>query len=295
MSFPFLNMSRAECVGPAVQTRTPPPPPKRRKLTPPAEPLTAEAFVARLAITQERADVIERYEQRSEEWLEARKGRITASNFGSAVGRNKYSTPTALVKNMLWATFKGNICTRWGTEHESDGEDCYAASKHMDILDNPDETILAAMSEAERDVIVTALRVEEAGLVINPERPWMGNSPDGLIHVTYASGRLETGLLEIKCPYGKKFYPDTVPPQYMAQIQGTMGNLGLPWCDFVVWTPQETQITRVPFDPEYWNGMLLPKLTEFYFNRYVPAAVNKENGLLEEGEIEVAIELDMST
>ena len=119
----------------------------------------------------------------------------------------------------------------------------------------------------------------------------MGNSPDGIVELTYASGKKETGLLEIKCPFRKTFYADTVPPHYMAQIQGTMGNLSLPWCDFVVWTPSKTQITRVPFDPEYWSVLLLPNLTDFYFNQYVPAAVNKENGLLEEGVVELTLDI----
>jgi hypothetical protein len=76
-----------------------------------------------------------------------------------------------------------------------------------------------------------------------------------------------------------------VPVYYYAQIQGTMGNLQLSWCDFVVWTPSGTQITRVPFDPVFWNDQLLPKVSHFYFETYVPLAIRKQKGLLATGKI----------
>jgi len=131
------------------------------------------------------------------------------------------------------------------------------------------------------------MRVDEIGLVIDPERPWMGNSPDGIITIEYQSGYKERGLLEIKCPATKKYYDPPVPSHYMAQIQGTMGNLSLSWCDFVVWIPSTgIQITRVTFDSNYWNNTLLPGLTDFYFNMYMPIALKKENNLLFPNELE---------
>lgn len=258
--------------------------------------VTAEQFIARLAVTQEEVDIIERYEQKSAEWLNARKGLITASNFGSAIGVNKYTSKRALLKQMVWGNgFTGNAATRWGCDNESVACDIYVETKQMEIEERKTKSSREReLPPGEREFPldgVVELRVEQKGLVINPKRPWMGNSPDGIVHVTHASGRTETGLLEIKCPFRKTFYADTVPPQYMAQIQGTMGNLCLPWCDFVVWTPSETQITRVPFDPEYWSSLLLPNLTDFYFNQYVPAMVNRENGCLEEGSVEITIDI----
>lgn len=253
---------------------------KRPRFVPVLERITPEQFIQRLNVTQEQVDIIERYEQKSPEWLNARKGLITASNFGSAIGVNRHTSRRALLKDMVWgAAFTGNAATRWGCDNESKACDVYVQTKQNEIENS------RGLERAADDVI-THFNVVQKGLVINPARPWMGNSPDGIIELTYASGRTETALLEIKCPFRKTFYDNTVPPHYMAQIQGTMGNLSLPWCDFVVWTPSETQITRVPFDPEYWSGLLLPNLADFYFNQYVPAAVNKENGLLEDGAIE---------
>ena len=241
-------------------------------------PMTMEEWMQRLQVTQEQADAIKNYEQGTAAWLESRVGRITGSNFGAAIGVNKYTSPRALLKQMLWGEFKGNAATRWGSENEDVARDEYVQVKRDEI---------AARTPTDEDVVV-GIQVEECGLVINPERPWMGNSPDGIITLTYKSGTTEKGLLEIKCPFRKEFYtPDPVPTYYYAQIQGTMGNLGLPWCDFVVWTPTAIQVTRVPFDPTYWDTKLLPGVTSFYFDKYLPLALHKENGTLRPNSLDL--------
>jgi len=73
-----------------------------------------------------------------------------------------------------------------------------------------------------------------------------------------------------------------IPPYYFDQIQGTMAVTGREWCDFVVWTPSQTQITRYYFDADYWNMSLLPALEKFYFNLLLPSLVTKENHGVEE-------------
>lgn len=241
----------------------------------PAVPVTREEWLARLVVTPEQAARIVAYEQGTREWLDSRVGRVTSSNFGAAVGLNKHSSPRALLKQMLWGEFKGNAATRWGSEHEDLARDEYLAVKRVE---------LPFTFGANQDDMVVAIDVEECGLVINPERAWMGNSPDGIITLTRESGAQEKGLLEIKCPFGKKFYrPDPVPIYYKAQVQGTMGNMGLAWCDFVVWTPTGMEVTHMPFEPDFWSNVLLPGVTSFYFDRYLPLALRKENGELEEG------------
>lgn len=266
-SFPFQLPQNQQ----AVSTAPPPPPPA--PVEPPAKRVVTvridtSEWLNRLHVTPEQADEIRLYEQGSDAWLKSRVGRLTASNFGAASGVNKYTSPKQLLKQMLWGEFKGNAATRYGSEHEDIARNEYIQVKQANGVN---------------------LTVLETGLVINPARPWMGNSPDGLIDITHADGSVERGLLEIKCPYRQQFYsPDPVPTYYYAQIQGTMGNLQLPWCDFVVWTPTGIQITRVPFDAPYWEQRLLPALTTFYFDMYVPLAVAKENGELEEGQTAVA-------
>lgn len=266
--------------------------PKRRRVGP---PVTAEQVIARVNVTPEQAKEIENYEQKSEEWLDARKGRLTASNYGSIYGVNQYKSRRSFLKDMVWGSkFRGCAATQWGSDNEPVAFAEYERIKLDEIARNMER--LDEMSEEEKDQAWVDLEMSETGLVINPERPWLGNSPDGLIKVTYASGRVEVGLLEIKCPYGKVFYSEkygyAVPPQYMAQIQGTMGNIGFPWCDFFVWTPTGTQLTRVDFDPAYWEDML-QSLTTFYFDEYIPLVVKKENGELDEGQLDQSYEMTL--
>lgn len=47
----------------------------------------------------------------------------------------------------------------------------------------------------------------------------------------------------------------------------------LKWCDFVVYTQNETRVKRYPFNPEYWNHCLMPRLEDFYFNKFIPEAI----------------------
>lgn len=252
------------------------PPPQPEPL-PPSKQISCKSVLERLAITPEQSAAISAIPQGTQPWLDARKNRLTASNFGAAVGMNRYKSPRGLVKDMLWNTFKGNQATRWGSEHEDIARDAYVAKMQADI-----------------DAGVgpyTSIRVEETGLHVNPERPWLGSSPDGVVHVTTRDGGAHKFLLEIKCPFRKQFYQPPVPVYYNCQIQGVMANMDLPYCDFVVWIPGDLQITRVDFDTEFWNSTLFPKLDSFYHTMYLPAAVAKHNGLLGQGEIDVPLEL----
>lgn len=245
----------------------------------PADAMTMDKWMLRLQVTPEQVESISKYTQGSPEWLQSRVGRITASNFGAAMGVNMYMSPRGLLKQLLWGGFVGNVATRWGSDHEE--------TARLQYVENMNSEIAAQCSTLDDDETLVSIEVEETGLIINPERPWMGNSPDGIITLTYKSGRCEKGLLEIKCPFKKQFYlPNPVPTYYNAQIQGTMGNLNLNWCDFVVWTPTGTQVTRVLFDREFWDTQLYPRVRDFYFNMYVPLAIKKENGLLPAGYID---------
>lgn len=247
------------------------------KPVPLSERVTPEDILNRLQITSEESARIANIPQGTQAWLDARKNRLTASNFGAAVGMNKYKSAKGLLKDMLWTTFKGNQATRWGSEHEDVARDAYIAQVRDEIA--------AGTSP------YTSIRVEETGLYVNPLRPWLGSSPDGIVHVTTKDGGKHKFLLEIKCPFRKAFYEPAVPTYYACQIQGVMANMDLPHCDFVVWHPGGMQITRVPFDPEFWETTLYPGLHSFYHKMYLPAIVAKQNGILLPGEITPILEL----
>ena len=244
---------------------------------PEAERVTEAYILEKLSITWADSRRIQNVPQGTQAWLDARKNRLTASNFGAAIGNNRYKSPNGLLRDMLWNVFRGNAATRWGSEHEDIARDAYIARVQREIDDGTSP--------------YTSIRVEETGLFVNPARSWLGSSPDGVVHVTTRDGGSHKFLLEIKCPFRKRFYDPPVPDYYNCQIQGVMANMDLPYCDFVVWTPTGMQVTRVPFDTEFWEGTLLPGLEKFYKERYLPAIVAKANGLLAPGETTTTLNL----
>ena len=251
--------------------------PVPKRVVPLSERVSPEDVLKSLSVSPDDSKRIASIPQGTQEWLDARKNRLTASNFGAAVGLNRYKSARGLCKDMLWSTFKGNAATRWGSEHEDVARDAYLAHVRAEID--------AGTSP------YTSIRVEETGLYVNPDRPWMGSSPDGIVHVTTKDGGSHKFLLEIKCPFRKQFYNPPVPVYYNCQIQGVMANMDLPHCDFVVWHPGGLQITRVSFDQEFWDTTLYPGLESFYHKMYLPAVVAKQNGLLSPGEITDVLEL----
>ena len=212
--------------------------------------------------------------QRTDEWLKARKGRLTASVFGNAVGHNPYQRPMGFIKELLWGGFKGNMATEYGTKNEPVACAIYEGfiKKYLQKV-SPDNTATFSYP----------------GLIISQDKPWMGVSPDGLVALT-SNGKTFHFLLEIKCPFSRKFY-DIIPHYYFDQIQGLMAILNLPWCDFIVYTPERTQIKRYMFDMVYWKTVLYPKLENFYMNEYLPRMILKERGLLHPGQIDIEVEL----
>lgn len=223
--------------------------------------------------------------QRTPDWYAARRHRITASNFGAAANHHKLSPRHELVRAMLWKhTFTGNEMTAWGTDKEPVACDWYE-------------------KRGQERVGKDNFWVEDTGLNVDVQRPWLAVSPDGLVHERDPeTGERVDYLLEIKCPWSLKdrkkgdgdFYPvvdlpngvsGPIPHYYYDQIQGVMGVLGLPYADFLVWTPEEAQVTRFPFDRKYWEEELFPALREFFFEHYVPAAVDLLNGRLMPGDV----------
>ena len=52
-----------------------------------------------------------------------------------------------------------------------------------------------------------------------------------------------------------------------------------PWCDFVVFTLKGISVQRIPFDKDFWNDRLLPKLLSFYDDCIAPELVSPVHSL----------------
>jgi|GEM_PF-3088705 len=230
--------------------------------------------------------------QRSPEWYEKRKTRITASEVASILGENPYegAADVALRKKGLGKPFTGNIATRYGQAHESAAIAAYCAalgrvSFEVGLIDY--EAIHGKGSElfflAGSPDGITVLRPEraaaEAGAATATDtaprcvRVLGPNGDERAPTVARASveaflgtSRLAPVMLEVKCPYRRKIVQGTIPRHYYAQVQINMLICGLPHADFVEYRPPpnfELNIVRVVPDIA-WLRDAIPKLTKFH-------------------------------
>ena len=188
-------------------------------------------------------------EQRTPEWHEERRGRITASLAGAILGHSPWMDHDDAMRTLVRAwhrapsEFTGNIATDYGNTHEE-----------------------GAIIEYQME---SGNAVEKSGLVMKED--WAGASPDGLIGLV--------GGLEVKCPFGKRkasasedaltFKSLADQPHYEDQVQFSMWVCERAWWDFYQWSPSRgdgsdnTAWERVK-PCSKWRSRNLPKLKEFY-------------------------------
>jgi len=186
-------------------------------------------------------------EQGTPEWLQARAGAITGSNFRDAVSTLKSGTMTAkaieYAARVAIERVSGQPADegfvswqmRRGTELEPEARMAYEAK--------------------------TGQLAEEAG-VAKTEDGKFGYSTDGLVG--------DVGLIEIKCvvsPIGViQMWESADMSEYQHQMQGGMWITGRQWCDFVMYCPQlksvgkEIFYRRVKRDDDFISAMELQLL-----------------------------------
>lgn len=168
--------------------------------------------------------------QKSPEWFEERKGKLTASTFGQAAGMGPGSRQQLWRRTMGLETFEGNPATQWGEENEENAVISYAKRTWPEP------------------------KIERVGFVIHPGHAWLGCSPDILIN--------DDGIGEIKCPFTQKLY-DEIPMYYMAQVQGQLEITNRQWAAFICWTPERMRVWRVERSSQYWDWLHL-RLADFW-------------------------------
>jgi hypothetical protein len=200
-----------------------------------------KTFVAEnLKTSHERMLEIERNTREQSDcdvWYSQRSKRLTASNFDSVIKRRKNNHPKSLLKKVLneGPMQKIPAAIKWGKSNEMNGIKEYYKFK----------------KEHNQAVNVCSF----CGFVVNGMFPWLGASPDFLIHDKHEVSN-PFGLGEVKCPYSKRYLTIEEPCKdsqfwlanvngkislrekhvYSYQIQGAMATLKLQWCDFVVFT-----------------------------------------------------------
>lgn len=176
-------------------------------------------------------DIFTDFEQGSAEWFEARKGLPTASEFSTVMAKGKDGGASTTRANYL-RRLAGEILT---------GEPAPAgySNDHMERgkEQEDDARRLYCMIADVEPVRVAFVREGRAGC-----------SPDSLVG--------EDGGLEIKCAIPSvqidRLERDRLPPEHMAQVQGSLWITGRKWWDFVSYCPRlPPLIVRVEPDPEY--------------------------------------------
>lgn len=173
-------------------------------------------------------------EQRSEEWYEIRKGKVTASAAQNILTPN-FRKPYMykLISEILTGTqdkIEPNEYMLWGIEHEEEARNWYTQTKGK--------------------------LVQEVGFCVADFNAGIGCSPDGLVN--------SDGLIEIKCPSSKWHIQYTIEgpkKDYIVQMQFQMLVTGRRWCDFVTYDPRMPEsakgaIHRVYRDEELQAKML---------------------------------------
>ena len=157
-------------------------------------------------------------EQRTQEWFDARLGKVTASRVADVIAKTKTGVSTSR-QNYLT-----QIVTERLTGKKADGG--YINQAMQDGIDR---------EEAARSLYELKYgEVKKVGFIDHPTVAMSGASPDGMI----SSGE---GVLEIKCPiettHTTTLMTDKVPSKYITQIQWQMAVTGARFAHFVSYNP----------------------------------------------------------
>ena len=192
-------------------------------------------------------------------WHLVRKGRLTASNFGSVIIAKRV-TPS-LIKRLLGEYDISHVkAVAWGVTNKAEAIKTFTVKTHLEVVE-------------------TGVWLDESGI--------LGASPDGLVG--------EDHVLEAKCSYTfrdasieEALKSDTFCLEkkedgsyslkrnhvYWHQVQGQMYLAKRNYCYFVVWTNHWCVIIEIKKDPSWEEN--LTRLREFYFKHLFPKIVEGE-------------------
>lgn len=183
--------------------------------------------------------------QGSDEWLEARRGILTASVIGKMI------TPSTL-KPADNDTSRGVIMTLAAERITGHVEYVHPS---FDMQRGTDDEPFAREKYAEHYAPVT-----EVGFMVREESTYrLGYSPDGLVG--------EDGLIEIKSRRANgqllAFLSDRVPPANMAQLQAALFVTGRAWIDYVSFSAGLPLYVKRVYPDTAWHAAIAATAERF--------------------------------
>ena len=173
-------------------------------------------------------------EQGSQEWLDARLGRPSASQFHKLIKSNGKPSASAddYINAMIIERISGMSAPVFVTEWMTRGNELEPDARNLYTL-------------------ITDNEVQEVGFILDNSGEF-GCSPDGLIG--------EDGGIEIKCPapsnHDKWSDKGVCPTKHYAQVQGCMWITERKWWDFMCYHPEKDPfIVRVERDEEFIKNL----------------------------------------
>jgi len=205
---------------------------------------------------------IPQYVQKSSEWFNERKNKLTSSDAATALGINPYKKPVELLLEKCGAgrSFTGNESTLHGQKFEDEAIDKYS------YLMGKENHTFGMISFGALDPM--RIKKESSKKYVNEKYHFLGGSPDGI--AVDKSNLEKLVMLEVKCPMRRKIKHGQIPVYYYPQVQLNMFILDLEIADFVEYIPNidnkniEMNIVRVHRDYEWFdkNVIILQKFWE---------------------------------
>lgn len=182
---------------------------------------------------------IPQYEQRSPEWFEQRKGKLTSSDVDSVLGNSRYSCFDEVLfkKCGISKPFTGNQATLHGQKYEDEAIDLYCEKYGKKRF--------------------------SFGLMPHPTIDFLAGSPDD---ITY-----DGIVIEVKCPLIRKIVLGEIPAHYKAQILMNMEICDLDKGVFIEYKPAHMtedgkcifNVVNIDRDRE-WFKRIFPTLESFW-------------------------------
>lgn len=225
--------------------------------------------IATLLHDREILEYSTRGQSSNDAWFCARRQLLTASNFGQVCKLRPTTSHEKRAHDIVFSSGKlDTAAVRWGKEKEAEARD---------LLE-----------------IIISQKVTECGLFVDKEIIGLGGSPDGLVG--------DDAIVEIKCPWSARLQTiqeainakntavtsifvngnlSLINPKhsYYHQIQGQLRVTDRQFCYFMIWTPKDAKVWKIPRVPDFFDEYQRPRLIRFYLNYMIPVIANGDRPL----------------